>query len=29
VGLEEASQVYPGLGEATEGEFVNEDVPWR
>lgn len=28
VGLEGASQVYPDLGEAIAGEFVNEDVPW-
>jgi len=29
VGLEVVSWAYPGSGEATEGEFVNEDESWR
>jgi hypothetical protein len=28
-GLEEALEAYQGSGEAIEGDFVNEDVPWR
>ena len=27
-GLEKALEAYPGSGEATEGDIVNEDVPW-
>jgi hypothetical protein len=29
VELEEVSKACPGSGEATEGEFVNEDGSWR